>query len=154
MRLRLMAILLTISALSACSLPAETRPTRSTESTIHTILPGATQPARAAAIPTKSIGTPVPGWENIPIMPGAYKGELDDMTYLYSVKETVEDVEQYYLAKMDVNGWTLANRQVMETSSVPSTVLDFQKSDQWLNVMLVRVPAENATTVLLMQLAP
>jgi len=70
------------------------------------------------------------------------------------VKETVEDVEQYYLAKMDVNGWTLANRQVMETSSVPSTVLDFQKSDQWLNVMLVRVPAENATTVLLMQLAP
>lgn len=77
------------------------------------------------------------------------------MTYLYSVKETVEDVEQYYLAKMDVNGWTLANRKVLETaSSGPSTILDFQKSDQWLNVMLVHVPAENGTTVLLMQLAP
>ncbi|MGE5377275.1 MAG: hypothetical protein ACM3XO_19640 [Bacteroidota bacterium] len=154
MRLRLLAILLTITALSACSLPAET-PTRSTEPTDHTVLPGATRPATAAAILTKSIGTPVPGWENIPIMPGAYKGELDDMTYLYSVKETVEDVEQYYLAKMDVNGWTLANRKVLETaSSGPSTILDFQKSDQWLNVMLVHVPAENGTTVLLMQLAP
>jgi len=157
MRLRFMAILLTIMVLSACSLPAGTPASVVSASTVPPVspVPQITRAATIPAAPTKSIGTPIPGWENIPIMPGAYDGELDDMTYLYSVQETVENVEEYYKAKMDVNGWTLAGRQVMETaSSGHSTVLDFQKNDQSLNVMIVDVPAENATTVLLMQLGP
>ena len=88
-------------------------------------------------------------------MPGAYNSELEDMVYLYSVSETVDAVEEYYQTKMSVNGWTLSSRQILETSSSgPSTILNFEKNDQYLNVMLVNVPDENATAVILSQLGP
>lgn len=89
-------------------------------------------------------------------MPGAYDAELNDLVYLYSLQVPLEEAEEYYLVKMDVNGWTLSNRQVMETgtSAIPATVLDFQKNDQSLNVMLVSLPEENATTVILSRIGP
>ena len=129
--------------------------------------PDPADPAQAIASPTtsmdqpgtgstKSIGTPVPGWENIPIMPGAYNGELEDMVYLYSVSETVEAVEEYYQTKMSVNGWTLISREALETgaSTGQSVILNFKKNDQYLNVMLVNVPEENSTAAILSQLSP
>ena len=89
-------------------------------------------------------------------MPGAYNAELEDMVYLYSVKVPIAQVEEYYLAKMDVNGWTLTDRQGMEDSPTggPSTILNFQRNDQLLNVMLVDVAKENATAVILSMLGP
>jgi len=104
---------------------------------------------------TKSIGTPIPGWESIPIMPGAYNAELEDLVYLYSVKTPLKDVEDYYRVKMDVNGWKLIDRKIMETnSSGPATILDFQKNGQSLNIMLVDLEKDHATTVILSRLGP
>ena len=155
MYIKLIVAVFFTAILSACSAGGQPSPLMSGGQTIQPNSPSTAldQPGNG---PTKSIGTPVPGWENIPIMPGAYAGELEDMVYLYSVDETIDKVEEYYQSKMDVNGWSLTNRQVLETSSSsgPSTILDFRKNDQTLNVMLVTVPEENSTAVILSQIGP
>ena len=158
MYIRWIATVLLTSVLSACSparqssLPTLAIPGASME----TISPASSQVPSMALQPTPGIGTPVPGWENIPIMPGAYDAELEDMVYLYSVKATMKEVEEYYRTKLDVNGWTLTDRNVMETSSSSglATVLDFQKDGQSLNVMLVGLETEPATAVILSRLGP
>jgi hypothetical protein len=148
-----MAIVLLVLILSACSQPAET----STAVSVTNAVPATpVLDQTAIAAPTKKIGTPVPGWEDIPIMPGAYDPELAEMVYLYTVDTPVDQVEEYYQAKMDVNGWTLTNRQEMDAGPTggPSTVLDFQKNDKLLNIMLVNLVEKNATSVILSQLGP
>ena len=154
MNVHRMAIALAILILPACSQPVGTSPV---SSTLATVVPASTelsQPATAA--PTKKIGTPVPGWEGIPIMPGAYEPELTDMVYLYMVDTPIDQVEEYYQTKMNVNGWTLTNRQKLDAGPTggPSTVLDYQKNDRLLNVMLVNLVEKNATSVILSQLGP
>jgi len=154
MNLYRMAIVLLILILPACSQPAGA----------STILPAQVSTAVLASSesslptmePTKKIGTPVPGWENIPIMPGAYDPELEDMVYLYTVATPIDQVEEYYQAKMEVNGWTLTDRQQLDAGPTggPSTVLDYQKNDKLLNIMLVNLDEKNATSVILSQLGP
>jgi hypothetical protein len=140
--------------LSACSQPAGSSTTSIDPATAVSASPALSQPA--ALLPTKKIGTPVPGWENIPIMPGAYDPELEDMVYLYTVDTPLDQVEEYYQTKMEVNGWTLTNRQEMDAGPTggPSTILDYQKNDQLLNIMLVNLVEKNATSVILSQLGP
>jgi hypothetical protein len=158
MRIRLLSVFMLASILSACSQPAQNPDNPSSSTTL--VVPPVSSPVSATILPanavTKSIGTPVPGWENIPIVPGAHDPELEDMVYLYTVDAPVDQVEEYYQTKMTVNGWSLTNRQVVEAteSAGPSTVLDFQKKDQFLNVMLVNLADQNATTVILTQLGP
>jgi hypothetical protein len=150
-----MAILLLVLLLPACSQPAVTMPASAAPvSTAVAASPDLGQPATPAA--TKKIGTPVPGWEDIPIMPGAYEPELTEMVYLYTVDSSIDQVEEYYQAKLDVNGWKLTNRQQLSAgpSGGPSTVLDYQKNDKLLNIMLVNLVEKNATSVILSQLGP
>ena len=153
MNVQRMAIVLLLLILPACSQTADPLPTSAVSvSTAVSTAPEVSQPATAA--PTKKIGTPVPGWENIPIMPGAYDPDLADMVYLYTVDTPINQVEEYYQAKMEVNGWTLTNRQELDAGPTggPSTVLDYQKNDMLLNVMLVNIVEKNATSVILSQL--
>lgn len=161
MNTRLLPIVLLFILLTACSQPVQPG---------SGLSPTGLQPDAAAVSPgpvggamvtpvnlaTRSIGTPVPGWENIPIMPGAYAPELEDMVYLYSVDSPVDQVEGFYQAKLEVNGWKMINRQTMQAdaSSGPSTILDYQKNDQALNVMLVSLPGGTSTTVILSVLGP
>ena len=150
-----MAFVLLVLLLSACSLPVE--PASTPPASMSTAVPASTalsQPAIAAT--TKKIGTPVPGWEDIPIMPGAYEPELADMVYLYTVDTPIDQVEEYYQTKMEVNGWTLTDRQQLDAGPTggPSTVLDYQKNDQLLNIMLVNLVDQNATSIILSQLGP
>ena len=155
MQPRIMAAILLLLSLSACTLQAGTPPALTSLPAIPESDPGQTdlQPNSES---TKAIGTPVPGWEEIPIMPGAYDAELEDLVYLYSVNAPIDQVEEFYLGKMDVNGWTLTGRLAMEAGSTggPSTVLDFQRDEQFLNIMLVPVANQNATAVILSALGP
>lgn len=155
MKIHRMAIVLLVAILSGCSQSAEASTTSSAP--ISTAVSASTEPGEPGiAAPTKKIGTPVPGWEDIPIMPGAHTPELADMVYLYIVDTPIDQVEEYYQAKMDVNGWTLTNRQELDAGPTggPSTVLDYQKNEKLLNVMLVNLVENNATTVILSQLGP
>jgi hypothetical protein len=146
------AFVLLVFSITACSLPVETSPT--SPAPVSTAASELEQPATIE--PTKKIGTPVPGWEDIPIMPGAYDSELADMVYVYTVNIPIDQVEEYYQIKMGVNGWILTNRQELDAGPTggPSTVLDYQKNDKLLNVMLVNLVEKNATSILLSQLGP
>ena len=154
MNVRCVAIVLLGLILPACTQPAGDSPVSMASATAMPAVTELGQPA--ASIPTKKIGTPVPGWENIPVMPGAYDPELEDMVYLYTVDTPLDQVEDYYQTKLDVNGWTLINRQELDAGPTggPSTVLDYQKNDMLLNVMLVNLVEKNATSVILSQLGP
>lgn len=154
MNVRCAAILLLGLILTACSHPAGTSPASVTSATDVSGLTESSQPA--VDIATKKIGTPVPGWENIPIMPGAYDPELEDIVYLYTVDVPIDQVEEYYQTKLDVNGWTLTQRQELDAGPTggPSTVLDYQKNDMILNIMLVNLVGKNATSVILSRLGP
>ncbi len=150
MNLHRMVIMLLVFLLPACSPSAGSSP----PSAVASVPTASSQPEDAAS--TKAIGTPVPGWENIPIMPGAYDPDLADMVYVYTVDTPIDQVEEYYQTKMEVNGWTLTNRQALDAGPTggPSTVLDYQKNDQLLNIMLVNIVEKNATSVILSQLGP
>jgi hypothetical protein len=152
MNYKWMIIVFLVLLLTACSRPAATEP--ASVIPVSTASPQLEQ--SEITIPTKKIGTPVPGWEDIPIMPGAYDPELTEMVYLYTVDTPIEQVEEYYQGKMNANGWTLTNREELDAGPTggPSTVLDFQKNDQLLNVMLVNLVEKNATSVILSQLGP
>jgi hypothetical protein len=149
-RMVIMVIMLLALLLPACSPSAGLSPA-STVSSVSTEL---SQPETAA--PAQKIGTSIPGWENIPIMPGAYDPDLADMVYVYTVNTPIDQVEEYYQAKMKVNGWILTSRQELDAGPTggPSTVLDYQKNDQLLNIMLVNLVEKNATSVILAQLGP
>jgi hypothetical protein len=150
-----MIIVLLALVLSACSQPAGT--SSAPGAPLLTELPATVEASwPATAAPTKKIGTPVPGWENIPILPGAYDPELTDMVYLYTVDTPIDQVEEYYQTKMKVNGWKLTNRQALDAgpNGGPSTVLDYQKNDLLLNIMLVNLVEKKATSVILSQLGP
>jgi hypothetical protein len=155
MNFRWLSILLPALILSACSQPAgiSSMPIAPVSTGLSATV-DSIQPAIAAS--TKKIGTPVPGWEDIPIMPGAYDPELTDIVYLYTVDTLIDQVEEYYQAKLKANGWTLTNRQELNAGPTggPSTVLDYQKNDRLLNIMLVNMVEQKATSVILSQLAP
>jgi hypothetical protein len=153
MNLKRMIIVLLALALSACSQRTGASPTPiALVSTDETVSPEPGLPP----VSTKKIGTPVPGWEAIPVMPGAYDPELEEMVYLYTVDASTDQVEEYYQTKLQVNGWALTNRQELDAGPTggPSTVLDYQKNDNLLNVMLVNLVEQKATTVILSRLGP
>lgn len=154
MNVQRLAIGLLVPVLAACSQPVDTSPTSAALLTAVSTSADLSQPV--APETTKKIGTPVPGWEDIPIMPGAYDPDPAEMVFLYTVDTPIDQVEEYYQIKLEVNGWTLSNRQALDAGPTggPSTVLDYQKSDRLLNVMLVNLVEQNATTVILSQLGP
>jgi hypothetical protein len=145
-------ILLLVLLLTACSQPDATGPLSTAP--VSTASPELEQPE--IIMPATNIGTPLPGWEAIPIMPGAYDPELADMVYLYTVDTPIGQVEEYYQGKMNANGWTLMSREELDAGPTggPSTVLDYQKNEKLLNIMLVNLAEKNATAVILSQLGP
>lgn len=111
----------------------------------------------ATVTPTLDAGTPVPGLEDIPTMPGAFNGEfVDDVTYTYAVFATVEEVETYYTETMVSNDWSLSNREVMEVSMFtgPTTILEFQRDDQSAYIMLFHNAEDNSTIVFMSHANP
>jgi hypothetical protein len=97
------------------------------------------------------MGTPVPGWEGIPVIPGANEGEPAGFVYIYSVNVTVDEAEQFYMDAMETDGWALSNRQTSETSMFggPATILDFVRGDEAANIMLIFSSTVNFTMVML-----
>jgi len=78
------------------------------------------------------------------------------MGYLYSVNQTVTDVEKYYQDYMLSAGWSLIDRQTSEKSMLggPAVVLDYQKGEQAWNIMLISSTKDQYTIVSLTQSKP
>jgi len=159
---RIIIATLLVLVLSACSSATqESIPTEylqpTVTSTFTAVPPTSTAESqnKATLTPTfgteSNMGTPVPGWEDIPVIPGANEGEPAGFGYIYSVNVTVAEAEQFYMAAMDADGWTLSNRQTSETSMFggTATILDYVRDGEAVNIMLIFRSTDNFTMVML-----
>jgi hypothetical protein len=106
------AVILLILALTACSSPVQPTPTVTftpvpTSTPISTLTntplpPTETQDVLSALLPE---GQPAPEWNGIPIMPGAITGEGDEEGYVFTIKATQEQIQEYYERELAILGW-------------------------------------------------
>ena len=105
-------LLLLILFLSGCSNSIQTTPTivpTLTLTVIPTLIPTNTSlpptektEAVSALVPE---GQPASEWKGIPIMPNAIAGEGDEESYVFTVKATPQQVQEYYQLELVKLGW-------------------------------------------------
>ncbi|HLO33951.1 MAG TPA: hypothetical protein VK249_32690 [Anaerolineales bacterium] len=110
------SLLWLVLTLSACSSFAQSTPTaipRLTLPAIPTLTPTPV-PTDAPLPPTATPevgsslapeGVPASEWRGIPIMPGAIAGEGDDESYVFTVKATSTQIQDYYQVELGKLGW-------------------------------------------------
>ena len=89
----LIAAHLLLLTLVACSGPAQRTPAVpevSTQIATVTLAPSPASPSQTPA------GQPAAAWNGIPIMPGAIAGEGDEEGYVFTLKATSQQVQEYY----------------------------------------------------------
>ena len=113
MKKTIVAILfLFMLVLAACSNFIQPNPTVTLTLTLTAIptlaltnmpLPSTETPdAVAALIPE---GQPASEWNGIPIMPDAIAGEGDEESYVFTIKATPQQVQEYYQLELGKLGW-------------------------------------------------
>ena len=105
-------LLLLIPVLTACSSFAQPTPTAIptlTFTVIPTLMPTntplsptETPDAVSALVPE---GQPASEWDGIPIMPDAITGEGDEESYVFMIKATPQQVQDYYQLELGKLGW-------------------------------------------------
>jgi hypothetical protein len=50
-------------------------------------------------------GQPAKEWNGIPIMPGAIAGEGDEEGYVFTIKATPQQIQEYYQGELSKLGW-------------------------------------------------
>ena len=70
---------------------------------IGTPFPPTETPAAVAALAPE--GQPASEWNGIPIMPDAIAGEGDEESYVFTVKATPQQVQEYYQLELEKLGW-------------------------------------------------
>ena len=63
-------------------------------------------------------------WNGIPIMPGASAGEGDEEGYVFTIKATPQQVQEYYQLELEKRGW----QSVSQDTSASSLILIFMDS--------------------------
>ena len=141
------SLLLPIFFLAACSnfiqAGTTTIPTVSLAPTNTFVPPAATPEATTALLPG---GQTASEWNGIPIMPEAIAGEGDEESYVFTVKATPLQVQNYYQVELGKLGWQLATTGSEDSSltltfndpaSATLTISILSKGEQVL-VLLVR----------------
>jgi hypothetical protein len=89
---------------------------------------------------------PVLEWNRIPIMPGAIAGEGDEEGYVFTIKATPQQVQEYYQLELGNRGWQLFSQDTsgsslmlvfMDSASAALTVNILSKGNEVL-VLLVK----------------
>lgn len=105
-------LLLLILFLTACSNRIQTTPTTVPTLTL-TVVP-TLKPTDTSLPPTEKAeagsalvpeGQPAAEWNGIPIMPDALAGEGDEESYVFTVKATPQQVQEYYQLELGKLGW-------------------------------------------------
>lgn len=109
--------------LTACSYPL-----KSTSTAAPVIVPAATStPTYAVPLVTSTVdvvatlipsGQPSTEWKGIPIMPSAIAGEGDEEGYVFTVKATPQQVQDFYQGELEKRGW-----QPFATSNSDSSLM-------------------------------
>jgi hypothetical protein len=106
------SLFLLILVLAACSNLIQPNPTGIPTLTLtavptlvltNTLLPPTETPDAAAALVPE--GQPASEWNGIPIMPDAIAGEGDQESYVFTIKATPQQVQDYYQLELGKLGW-------------------------------------------------
>lgn len=106
------SLLLMIIILTACSNFMQPSPTASPTLTLtvlptlaptNTFVPSTETPDAVSALLPE--GQPASEWNGIPIMPEAIAGEGDEESYVFTVKATPQQVQEYYQLELGQLGW-------------------------------------------------
>jgi len=106
------SLLLLILVLAACSILIQPGPTTiptltptvfPTLAPTNTFLSPTETPADVSALLPE--GQPASEWNGIPIMPGAVTGEGDAESYVFTIKATSQQVQEYYQLELGKLGW-------------------------------------------------
>lgn len=106
------SLLLMIIILTACSNFMQPSPTASPTLTLtvlptlaptNTFVPSTETPDAVSALLPE--GQPASEWNGIPIMPEAIAGEGDEESYVFTVKATPQQVQDYYQLELGQLGW-------------------------------------------------
>jgi len=99
------SLLLLMLVLAACSnfrQPSPTAIPTLTLTVLPTFAPTQTPDAVSSLIPE---GQPASEWNGIPIMPEAIAGEGDEESYVFTIKATPQQVQEYYQLELGKLGW-------------------------------------------------
>jgi hypothetical protein len=106
------SLLLLVLVLAACSsftqptstaLPTSTVIVIPTLAATNTSLPPTGTPEAVSALVPE--GQPASEWNGIPIMPDAIAGEGDEESYVFTIKATPQQVQEYYELELGKLGW-------------------------------------------------
>lgn len=103
--------------------------------------PTATSPA--APSPTRE-GGPVAEWKGIPIMPGALTGEGDEEGYVFTIRASSQQVQDYYQLELAARGW----QSLSEENEGSSRVLVFIDSTSTMLTVRILTQGEEALVLL------
>ena len=138
------SLLLLMLVLAACSNLIQPNPTAIPILTVSAA--ASLTPATPSLLLTETVsgGKPASAWKGIPIMPGAISGEGDQEGYVFTVKATPQQVQDYYQTELGKLGWQLSSRS--EEGS--SLILLFMNSAS--SVLTVNVLARQDTALVLL----
>jgi hypothetical protein len=63
-----------------------------------------------------SEGQPASEWNGVPIMPGAITGEGDEEGYVFTIRATPQQVQEYYQLELEKLGWQLLSQEEGDSS--------------------------------------
>ena len=113
---------------------------------IETILP---DPSALPDIPgniDEPKSPPLSEWNSIPVMPQASAGDESDGMYVYKITSTLEEIQDFYKAKLPDLGWE-------SSFSMPiagTAILLYTKGEQVLSITIM--PAEDGDTLVMITL--
>ena len=117
------SLLLSVFFFTSCSYPV-----RPSATSVSAVAPAATgTPTYSAPLPTNTVdvvaallpeGQASAEWKGIPIMPNATAGEGDEEGYVFTIKATTGQVQDFYQAELGKLGW-----QPFGTSNADSSLM-------------------------------
>lgn len=153
---KLIAAIVFLLALASCSASPEqpetpTNPTPTlTASPISTptlqltpTAPAPTVTSPTAPSPTLE-GGPVAEWKGIPIMSGALTGEGDEEGYVFTIRASSQQVQDYYQLELAARGW----QSLSEESEGSSRVLVFIDTTSTMLTVRILTQGEEALVLL------
>ncbi len=105
-------LLLLALILTACSSFAQPTPTPTPTGTF-TAVPTRTATRAPTHTPSPPTETPATAseWNGIPIMPGAVAGDGDEESYVFTIRATSQQIQEYYELELGKLGWQLSAQE-------------------------------------------
>jgi hypothetical protein len=105
--------------------------------------PAATVTPLSASTPTLD-GESATDWDGIPIMPGAITGEGDEEGYVFTVRASSQQVQDYYQLELAARGW----QSLSEENEGSARVLVFVDNASTLLTVRILTRGEEALVLL------